>query len=372
MMTQLDIARRRLANQRLTEPTFKAPSEVVRWLGAVQAQDYGGAKWAIAQRGQGLTDASLERAFAAGSLLRTHVLRPTWHFVTPSDLRWMLALTAPRVHQANAYMVRKLELDDAIFRRSNAALAKALEGGRQLMRTELARVLERANIKTKEPLRLGYLLMRAELDGVICSGVRRGNQFTYALFDDRVPKATSMVRDEALHELALRYFTSRGPATLHDFTWWSGLTMADAKKGAELSKATLERATVQGQVLYWSEASPATTNPAPARSDRTAHLLPNYDEYFIGFKDRRAILNRSMSAADLAARSSAFLAHVIAIDGQLVGGWKRTLKKTAVVIELEPVARLTKADHRAITRACAKFGTFLGLPAEVEGLELES
>ncbi len=210
-------------------------------LGAVQSQDYAAAKWGVGQRTVGITDAIVEQAFADGSILRTHVMRPTWHFVTPSDIRWMLSLTAPRVHAANAYRYRELELNEAVFRRCRSSLMRALQGGRQLTRTELRQLLQRARIDTTAPQRLAYLLMHAELEGVICSGARRGKQFTYALLDERVPPASVPQRDEALHDLTMRYFSTRGPATPQDFSWWSGLTVADAKRGVEAAGTSIDQ-----------------------------------------------------------------------------------------------------------------------------------
>jgi hypothetical protein len=177
MDLQLDFARQRLRNQGITEATLGKPGDVVGWLGAVQAQDYAGAKWALGLRLQGAADADIEQAFTQGAILRTHLMRPTWHFVTPVDIRWMLALTAPRVHAVNGTMYRKLELDHAIFKRSNAALAQALQGGQQLTRDELRGALQKAGVATDGELRMGYLMMHAELEGVVCSGPRRGKQF---------------------------------------------------------------------------------------------------------------------------------------------------------------------------------------------------
>src|SRR5687768_5888179 len=204
----MDIARRRLAAQHLVKPVVTSPAEIVRQLGAVQAQDYGGAKWALGMRTQGASDGSIERAFTDGSIVRTHVLRPTWHFVTPADIRWMLALTGPRVKATMAYYDRKLELDDALFRRSTAAIVHALRDGKQLTRAEIAQALRQSGVDVGESQRLGQILLRAELDGVICSGPRRGKQFTYALLDERVPPEAPMGRDEALLELAIRYFAT--------------------------------------------------------------------------------------------------------------------------------------------------------------------
>jgi hypothetical protein len=196
-----DLLRHRFANQQLTQATLQQPGEVVAWLGAVQAQDYAGARWALGQRLRDVTDEAIETAFADGSILRTHLLRPTWHFVAPADIRWLLALTAPRVVAALAYNDRALGLDAAVFARSNDVIARALEGGRQLTRPELERALGRAGIATNGQV-LAHLLMHAELDGVVCSGPRRGKQFTYVLLEERVPPARCLARDESLAELA--------------------------------------------------------------------------------------------------------------------------------------------------------------------------
>jgi hypothetical protein len=360
-MSRDDIARRRLVNQHLTAAMLTMPADVVRLLGAVQAQDYAGAKWAVALRTRGAVDGVVEQALTDGSIIRTHVLRPTWHFVTPADIRWMLALTAPRVKAAMAYYDRKLELDDALFRRSNAAIARALRGGKQLTRAELAHVLRRARIDVTDSQRLGHLVMRAELDGVICSGARRGKQFTYALLEERVPPAAALDRDQALLELTKRYFATRGPATANDYAWWSGLTVADATRGIQVAGPSLEREIVDDQAYWFDASQPSRGKPAP-----TAHLLPNYDEYFIGFKNRSAIGQR-LKSSELVTGGDAVTAHVVVLDGQLVGGWKRKLTKNAVVVELTLLTRLTDAENQAVAAAAEAYGTFLELPVELRG-----
>ena len=358
----IDIARRRLSNQHLTTPTLETPAEVVRALGAVQAQDYSGAKWALGMRTRGTTDAVVEQAVSDGSILRTHVLRPTWHFVTPTDIRWMLALTGPRVTAAMASYNRKLELDAAVFRRSNAALTRALRDGKQLTRAELAAVLRRARVNVEGSQRLGHLMMQAELDGVVCSGARRDTQFTYALLDERAPPAAPLDRDEALLELTKRYFTTRSPATLNDFAWWSGLTVADTRKGIAMAGSALEREVIDGRT-YWVDPSV----PSPAKDSPAAYLLPNYDEYFIGFKDRSAIGQRLRSSG-LVSGGDAHIAHVVIIDGQLVGGWKRALENEMLVVQINLLTRLTKGEQRAVASATKAYGKFLGAPVELRQL----
>jgi hypothetical protein len=363
-MKNPDITRLRFHNQRLSATTFENPADVVGLLGAVQAQDYAGAKWALGQRMKDATDTTIEQAFTDGKFLRTHLLRPTWHFVTPADIRWMLELTAPRVHAANAYMYRKLELDDTIFRRSSTVLEKTLQGGRQLPRTELASAFKKAGIDTNG-LRLGYFMMYAELEGLICSGARRGRQFTYALLEERVPPVKALKRAEGLAELTSRYFRSRGPATLQDFVWWSGLTMADAKQGMEMVKSDFVGEVMTGQT-YWL-ASSVSSAPSREKSPK-AYLLPNYDEYFIGFKDRSAF-GEVVRQSNLPENSPGLLAHVIILEGQTIGGWKRTITKKAVIVELNLITNLTRVEKRAVAEAANRYAKFLDLPIEMEGVQ---
>jgi hypothetical protein len=309
MPTLRDLLRRRLHNQQLAGPGLREPADVVAWLGAVQAQDYPAAKWGVALRVRNLADPDVERSFNAGAILRTHILRPTWHFVAPADIRWMLALTAPRVHAVNAFVYRQVEIDGRLVARSRAGFEKALRDGQMLTRPELAVALRRVGIRA-DGLRLAYLVMHAELDQVICSGARRGKQMTYALLDERVPRTRPLPRDEALAELARRYFTSHGPATLRDFVWWSGLTVRDARTSIEAAGPALARMVV-GDLTCWH--APSLADPPRGRS--SAHLLPNYDEYLIAYKDRDPVTEGA--GRDM-------FSHYVVIDGRLAGTWRRT------------------------------------------------
>jgi winged helix DNA-binding protein len=356
-MPQPNIARRRLVNQGLVKPALKTARDVVAMLGAVQSQDYAGAKWGIAQRTRGLSDAQIDKEIDEGSIIRTHVLRPTWHFVAAADVGWMLELTAPRVHAANAYWYRWLEVDDAVARRSRTALTKALREGKHLTRAELGQALTRARIRVAEPIRLACIVMRAELDGLICSGVRRGKQFTYTLLEERVTKSTTLERDAAMAELARRYFTTRGPATVDDFAWWSGLTKSDARRGAEAAGPHLRHESLDGK-SYWS---PDAAGAARV-STRLTHLLPNYDEYIVGLKDRSAYGAR-LASSGVKPRTSALLGHSLVVGGQIVGGWMRTLAGRSVVVEPKPLIRLSEAERRSAEVAARKFGRFLALSA---------
>ncbi|MGH9884547.1 MAG: winged helix DNA-binding domain-containing protein [bacterium] len=359
--TPQHIARRRLASQHLIKPTVHDPAEVVRRLGAVQSQDYAGAKWGVGLRGAAITNEMVERALTDGTIIRTHVLRPTWHFMAADDARWILALTGPRVHAANSHYSRKLELDDALFRKSAKILTKALAGGKHLTREELDAALAKGGITSGHPQRLAYLMMHAELNAVICSGPRRGNQFTYALFDERVPPSKPLARDEALAELARRYFATRGPATVPDFAWWSGLTIADAKKATAMLGSEITQEQIGG-VSYWFCGAPVVR----ASRVRAVHLLPNYDEFFIGFKDRSAILT-VVKGFSLVPGDPMFTSHVVVLDGQLIGGWKRTVTSKAAAVEIELLSRPVAPVRRALLATAKRYGELLGVPVEVTG-----
>lgn len=348
------IARRRLASQKLVGEPLAGPVDVVRWFCAVQSQDYAGAKWALAQRTGGASSADIDALFASGDLLRMHVMRPTWHFVLPEDIRWLLRLTAPRVHAFSAYYYRQQELDDALFARSNALIAGSLQGGSQLTRTELAQILQSGGIPASG-IRLSFLMMFAELEGIICSGGMRGKQFTYALLDDRAPNARTLDRDEALAELTLRYFTSHGPASLLDFAWWSGLTTADAKSGIERVRDALLKETIEGKT-YWLAEPQTLSCPEP-----TLHLLPNFDEHLVAYKDHGPTFH-PYAGNSLDPTSAAALANSIVRNGQIVGGWRRTIRKNDVLLTTNWSVPPDAASPAAAEVAATRFGAFVGLP----------
>jgi hypothetical protein len=350
-----NISDHRLRNQRLTGARFEKVEDVVRWLTAVQSQDYGGAKWAIGQRVKEISDDKIDEIFNQGKILRTHVMRPTWHFVLPADIRWMLKLTAPRVNAVSAYYFRKLELDETVFKRSNTVIAKALRGGKQLTRDELGKVLARAKIDANG-LRLIYLIIRAELDAVICSGPLRGKQFTYALLDERVNETKTLEHSEALDELTTRYFKGHGPALLRDFVWWSGLTVTDAKAGLEMSKTKLDHAVIDGKTYWFGE-----LRRIQRMKDPIVHLLPNYDEYLIAYKDRGTSLDPALQKR-ISERDNALAAHIIVLNGQVVGGWRRRITKNEVTIDAQLLVNLTKPEHLALQRAAEQYGRFLKRP----------
>jgi len=312
----VDLAAWRLRNQKLLTPDDATAADLVAWLGAVQSQDFPGAKWAVGQRGRGLTDAAVERAFNDGAILRTHVMRPTWHFTTAADIRWMLTLTGPRVHATLRSYCRNFGIDDAVMKKCRRIVERVLSG-QSLERGAIGKALAAKGLSFAS-MPLSFVTIRLELDQVICSGPRVERKLTYALFDERVPAAPSLKRDEAIAELARRYFTSHGPATLRDFSWWSGLAQRDGKRGIEILRTALSSVEIDGHRLWHATAS----TPPPAMRNGLAHLLPNYDEYLVAFKDRGFIPGAVVPRAGAKPPRDVHPHHVI-VNGRLAGSWKR-------------------------------------------------
>ena len=351
-MNRVDLVSQRLRNQKLSAPHFRKPVDVVRWFGAVQSQDFEAARWAIALRMRSATNDAIEDAFNRGAILRTHVLRPTWHFVAHDDIHWLLALTAPRVNLRCGPNYRKLGLDDTDFKRSRKVLENALRNGKYLPRSELRRKLNESGVAADDTIRLAHILLRAELDAVVCSGPRVGKQFTYALFEERVAATKTIDRDEALARLTRCYFRSHGPATLQDFAWWSGLSVSDAKRGTELIARNLEKASF-GEKVFWNLPSSKAQQP----SANIAHFLPVYDEFFVAYKDRQIVFDPEDGKPPLT--SWDLLGPTVIVNGIAVGTWKKTADKKS--IELRLVRTLKKAEQTAVAEAARRYLEFVGL-----------
>jgi hypothetical protein len=350
-----EIIELRLNNQHLRGIHRAPPEAVVGWLGAMQAQEFPVAKWSVAQRADGIGNDSMDQAFASGAILRTHILRPTWHFVLPEDIRWMLKVSAPRVNALNAYQYRQLELDEKVFANTGALLEKTLGRGEHLTRREIAGVLERSGVNA-QGLRLGYILMRAELDGIICSGSPKGKQQTYASLDERAPELDRRDRDEALIELTRRFFLSRGPATLKDFLTWSSLTVAEGRGGLAGIAGDLFHEKIQGRTYWFANSAPKSAEP-PGRID----LLQGYDEYIMSYKESRDVMwEESPPPSGL---QPPVFTHALVLDGRLVGHWRRVPKKGMAAIEGSWYRPPNEAQSRSLTAAIQRFGNFLGMPA---------
>lgn len=354
-MTPAEIVRRRLQNQGLIGKRFRRPAEVVSFHLAMQSQDFAGAKWAIGQRLTAARETQIEAALDAGQILRTHVLRPTWHFVAPADVRWLLALTAPRIRAFSQPYFRKHGLDASALKRSRRVLEKCLRD-RPSTRDELAAELHAANLPTKGEA-LSYQLIAAELDALIVSGPRRGKQHSYVLLEERVPPSPARKRDEALAELAFRYLQAHGPALAQDLAWWAGLTVADAKRGIAANAGRLENEALADK-LYWF-APPTRAVPL---SGPVVHLLPNYDEQLIAYRYRGNATDPELTHA---APPGVFDGHLLAIDGLLAGSWRRELTKTTVAVLVRALRPLSRDERRALLRAAEAYAAFLGLKLEL-------
>lgn len=356
-MKPSEIIRRRLANQHLVASALKTPAQVVAAQGAVQSQDFYGGLWGIGLRLPPTTDAKVEEWFTDGRILRFHILRPTWHFVAREDARWLLALSGPRLNKVDVGIHVQLGVDAALLKRSFKILEKAL-GGAALTRTELGRILDKSGVRIGpgDGQRLGHIMFFAEVAGLVTSGPRRGKQFTYALLDERAPIITKpLARQDALAELARRYFGARGPATAADFAWWSGLTLGDCRKAAHSLDSELRSAEIKGETYWWSETRP------PAKSLKGAWLLPNYDEYGIGYANRDLIFDAQLFR-DVQLRDRPIFSHFYMVDGRSTGTWKREPGKTGVRITLSPFEPpLPAADARALKAAAKRYADFLQL-----------
>ena len=331
----------------------------MRWLGAVQAQDYAGAKWALGQRTRGATEAQLDRLFDDGAILRTHVMRPTWHFVLPEDIRWLLELTGPRVRGGLAARHRELEIDEGVEARAGSAFTAALSGGQHLTRPELGEALRAAGI-APDGQRLPHLLMGAELDGLIASGPRHGKQFTYAMLEERAPKARALDRADAVADLTERYFRSHGPAQVQDFVWWSGLTMADAREGIALAGAALDHQVVEGKD-YWFGAEAGRARNAAL----VAHLLSNFDEYTVAYRDRAAVVHPNRKFDPALFSFGSILSNVVLVGGRVRGAWRRTVERGGVKVQVRLLDRLASAEVSALEDAGHRLGRFLERPVEL-------
>ncbi|AWA30540.1 winged helix DNA-binding domain-containing protein [Flavobacterium magnum] len=353
-MKASDLLALRLSSQLLQTGHEKNVQEVVRHLGAMQAQDYGMAKWAIGMR-SGESEAVVDDAINSGAILRTHLLRPTWHFVAADDIHWMLELTAPQIRVPLLSASARLGLDAKALHKSIIVIEQLLSVHKSMTREEIMQELVKHHVPV-DHLKPAHIMMFAEMEQLVCNGPMRGRQFTYMLLQERVGEPTGFTKEKALHDLSLRYFTSHGPATLSDFTWWSGLSVTNARVALESSKQQLESTETGGSVYWYRPQSIMAMN-------ETVHLLPAFDEYLISYKDR-------IAAIDLKHQPKAFTKNgifnpVILINGKAAGTWKRSFRKSKVVFECTPFAEFNKRAKRLIEIKAEEYAAFIGLDAEI-------
>ena len=297
-------------------------------------------------------------------------MRPTWHFVAVEDIRWLLALTAPRVHQASGYQYRSLGIDAALAGRAAEVFRRELEGGGALTREELGKALVAANVVGPDAvgLKIGYLIGHAELEAILINGPRRGKRQTYALFDERVPPAPALDGEAALAQLARRYVLGHGPAQDIDLAWWSGLTLREARRALEAAGTALSTEEIDGRT-FWVDASepPSMRGSGHGSETPVLHLLPNYDELLIAFRDRSDAMDPGLPPP--ARVAAEILAHVIVRNGLGIGGWKRRDGPKSSAIELNPLVPMSAPDRAALPGALDRLSAFLGKPLEVSGLD---
>ncbi|WP_348824950.1 winged helix DNA-binding domain-containing protein [Flavobacterium aestuarii] len=356
-MTHHEIANHRLASQNLLETNNKSPQEIVSHLGAVQAQDYAMAKWAVGSRGSA-TEKEVEEAVNSGKIIRTHILRPTWHFVSADDIYWMLDISGPVVKRLFASMARQHGYDDKKLDQVNSAIEKLLAGNNHLTRDEI--MLELNIHKASGDLSPVIIMMNAELDGLVCNGRMKGKKITYALLGERVPKPKSaLTKEEALAKLAKRYFESHGPATLPDFSWWSGFSQTSAKLAINSIESELNSIEINNQ-KYWF----GTNIPNVGDFRESVHFLPAFDEILISYKNREAsILLEHQSKAFT---NNGIFKPIILENGKVIGDWKRTIKKDHVKIETRFFSAVDESKKRILFEAIKPFEDYLETKISIE------
>ena len=355
-MNLIDISNLRLANQQISESKFRTVKDIVGWMGAIQAQDYIMSKWAIGIRLPGSTESLIESSVNNGEIIRTHLMRPTWHFVSSDDIYWMLDLTAPQILSSLKFRDKELELTKDIYNRSNYVIENSLRDGNHLSRAMLMAEIVNSGIRVDEN-RGSHLLMKAELDGIICSGKIIATKPSYALLSERVPLRRKLTRDEQLAELARRYFTSHSPATLQDFTWWSGLSSAEARQALEIVKPGLTSETIHNKV-YWMTISDSAASP-----NNSIYFLPAYDEFIISYKDRTPSMSVENHRKTISING--FFRPVVVINGQIRGIWKRTIKKEKVTLETEFFDYQEILSNGRMMKAADDFGSFVKKQIEI-------
>ena len=353
-----EIALLRLLNQQITVPALKTAGEVVSWMGAVQAQDYNMSEWAVGVRLPGSTVNTIKSAINSGEIIRTHVLRPTWHLVSAADIYWMLELSAPQIKSLSRSRDKELGLTELAFSRSNSIIEKALRDNKHLTRDELVKLLVAGGF-INDNNRVSHLLMRAEIDGIIASGSIKAGKQTYALLADWIPKTKILNRGEAIAELARRYFTSHGPATLQDFNWWSGLPVKDCRQAVEDLKNSFDSAKIGDDTYFF-----APVNSVPKIEKKHIVLLPAYDEFIISYKNRTASLPFENHVK--AVSNNGFFRPVIVHNGKAIGIWKRTVKNEKVFLTAEFFGIATASVKKQIAANFVSYASFIGKSPEIE------
>jgi hypothetical protein len=326
----------------------------------MQAQDFAGAKWSIGLRLPGCTEADIDEAIEQRSIIRTWALRGTLHIVAARDVHWLLALLAPRLHKTQAAYYRKYGLTDVAFRKSQDIMRRVLQGGNTCTRKELLQEIHDGGISV-EDIRANFILLRASIDGVICSGPRQGKEYTFVLLDDWVKPPEPISREDALAALARCYFKGHGPATLQDYMWWSGLSRTEAQEGIDAAARSLTSFEAEGgqYIMGRGKVEPV--------KDTQVHMLPGFDELLLGYTDRSASLDAAY-VSRIAANKNGLFSATLVQEGEVIGAWRRTIAKDKVTVTIEPFTAFSKARHKAVVQAVKRYGSFLNMTPVVESV----
>ena len=341
----------RILSQQLATPQFDTPQELIRWMGAMQAQEYTMSKWAIGTRLKSGSLAQVEKALERGEIIRTHIMRPTWHFVPAEDLRWMLQLSGQRVKKSFDSYAKKFGVPESTHTACASLLETILRDHNHLTKLEIAEALKHAGITDNTSL-AEYFIGRAESSGLLCSGADKDKKVTYALIDERIPSTKELHKDEALAKLARRYFQSHSPAGFQDFLWWSGLTITETRHAIHLIEGELIKDRYAEHELFvhesWVESKP---------SGDVVHFLPSFDEYLISYKDRSTVLDPKHYPK--AFNNFGIFYPVILHNGKIVGNWKKVTKKSGTTIETTFFEKKTKVNKKLIKEAEQRFLSYL-------------
>ncbi len=347
----------RTENQLISQSGFDTAEELTAWMGAIQAQDYYMVKWAFGLRLPGTTLQSINNEIDSGKIIRTHVLRPTWHFVSSEDVYWMTGISASRIGSALAVRDQHLGLDKALLKKCSIAIEKVLRDDQHLTRDELFAAITETGLKLERE-QASHIFVRAEVEGIICSGRQKKGKPTYALLNEWVPENKKKYkRDESLKELAHKYFVSRGPATVQDFAWWSGLSLTEARTGLEHNKSFLISEKIQDQT-YWF-----ANSVAEHVRGNNIFLLPAYDEFLISYRDRSAVITHTDQKT--AVSNNGIFYPVILSDNHIAGTWKRKEEKGGISVSISLFQKGSKLNEKKLLNAVKRYSEFFGRKTEL-------
>ncbi|GAB1420898.1 winged helix DNA-binding domain-containing protein [Anaerolineales bacterium] len=357
-MFSSEIGNKRLFNQGLMGEQFQSPEEVVKHLGAIQAQDYKQSLWAIGSRMRSAKVEMIEASIEKVSILRTWAMRGTIHYLPAEDTQWMLDLCASKILSGSKKRMQDLGLNNSIISRCEQIFRDAFRGEKALSRAYLLQLLEEAGIGT-EGQRGYHILWHLGHRGVIAIGPMLGTQQSFILLEDRVKNMRSFSREEALITLVDRYFKSHSPATEQDFARWSGLNLTETRQGIEGIKDQLYQKEIDSILYYFHQDS-----LLPSRgSEPVVKLLAAYDEFILGYKDRSMVLPVEHKDK-IAPGNNGVFQPVVVVNGAVVGIWKRQIKARYINIDLHAFSHF-KSFEDAIQAEAEQYGDFMGLPVRL-------